>query len=201
MSSTTPAVVLLVQSDPDNREMYCESLRHDGFHPIATSTAGEALTIAPTADVIVTGIQLPGRMDGVEFISRLKRDQRTKGIPVIVVTAAAGKSERERTEKAGCDAFLAKPCLPGDLVREVRRLVASAPRRQVRGVTTQTASDKATDCQRLAARPKPWTRYWMESAGTAGALFESRSWRSPRSIQNRFPSTSAERGTRKSHAP
>lgn len=137
MLSTPAAVVLLVQADADNREMYTEFLRYEGFLPVPVSTARDGLTVAPRADVIVTGLRLSGDMDGIEFISRLKRDERTKTIPVIVLTACAWKSDRERAAQAGCDVFRPKPCLPDDLVRDVRRLLASSKLRDVRGVSTK----------------------------------------------------------------
>ena len=124
MPPTPAAVVLLVQAEADSREMYAEFLRYQGLLPVSVPTARDGLTVAPEADVIVTGLLLPGDMDGIEFIARLKRDDRTKGIPVIVLTACAWKSDRERAEQAGCDVFLPKPCLPDDLLRDVRRLLA-----------------------------------------------------------------------------
>jgi two-component system cell cycle response regulator DivK len=53
-------------------------------------------------------IQLPG-MDGLEAISLLKRDDATRAIPVIAVTALAMKGDEERIRAAGCDAYIAKP--------------------------------------------------------------------------------------------
>ena len=87
------------------------------------------------AGVIVAGLLLPGDMDGIEFIGRLKGDEARKRIAVIVLTACAWKSEGERSEQAGCDVFLLKPCLPDDLLREVRRL-----RRAHRSRTSPAAS-------------------------------------------------------------
>jgi two-component system, cell cycle response regulator DivK len=117
-------VILLVQPERDDREMYAECFRHHGWLPVSASTAGEAWRVAPIADVIIAGILLPGQIDGIEFVTQLKADERTTRIPVIVLTACGWQSERERAEHAGCDEFLAKPCLPGDLVRAVRRVLA-----------------------------------------------------------------------------
>jgi CheY-like chemotaxis protein len=103
---------LLVQVDIDNREIYAAFLRNHGFLPIPVKTASDALTVAPHVDVIVTEALLPGQIDGIEFISRLKPCERTKTIPVIVLTACAWREEHERAENAGCDTFLTKPCLP-----------------------------------------------------------------------------------------
>jgi two-component system cell cycle response regulator DivK len=127
---------MLVQVDVDNRGGYAAFLRRHGILPIPVSTASVALRVAPHADVIVTETLLPGRMDGFEFIVRLKRDERTKTIPVIVLTVCAWHAERERAEQAGCDAFLENPCRPDALLREVRRVLASSPLRDVRGTAT-----------------------------------------------------------------
>jgi two-component system cell cycle response regulator DivK len=117
-------VVLLVQPECDDRDMYAEFFRHHGWRALPVSAAHDALRIAPSADVIITSILLPGHMDGVEFIAQLKADDRTKGIPVVVLTTCAWNAERERAENAGCAAFLVKPCLPADLVGAVRRVLA-----------------------------------------------------------------------------
>jgi two-component system, cell cycle response regulator DivK len=117
-------VVLLVQPERDDREMYAECFRHQGWLPVSVSTAGEAWRVAPIADVIIAGILLPGQIDGIELVTQLKADERTKRIPVIVLTTCAWQTERERAEHAGCDEFLAKPCLPDELVRAVRRVLA-----------------------------------------------------------------------------
>jgi two-component system, cell cycle response regulator DivK len=136
MPPTSATVVLLVQADADSREMYAEFLRYNGFVTVLVSTAQVGLTVAPKADVIVTGLVLPGDMGGIEFIARLKREEHTKRIPVIVLTACAWNSDRERATKAGCDVFLAKPCFPDDLLRDVRRLHTASKRREISRVGT-----------------------------------------------------------------
>src|SRR5689334_24990406 len=69
-----PALILLVQPERDDREMYAEFLGSEGFLPISVSSAADALTIAPRVDVVVTALLLPGPMDGVELVARLKGD-------------------------------------------------------------------------------------------------------------------------------
>jgi two-component system, cell cycle response regulator DivK len=133
-------VVLLVQAERDDREMYAEFSRHQGWLPIPVSTARDALTVAPTADVIIAGILLPGHMDGIELIVQLKADERTKSIPVIVLTTCAWTTERDRAESAGCDMFLAKPCFPNDLERAVRRVLAQRHAPKPQPASVQTAS-------------------------------------------------------------
>jgi two-component system cell cycle response regulator DivK len=116
--------VLLVQPERDDRDMYAEFLRDAGLTLMVVSHAAPALRLARDADVIVTGLLLPGHMDGFEFMARLKRDDRTTNIPIIVLTSSAWQTERARAEHAGCDVFLSKPCLPDALLHEIRRLLA-----------------------------------------------------------------------------
>ena len=127
-------VVLLVQPNRDDREMYAEFLRHSGFTPVVVSSATAALSFASDADVIVTGLLLEGGMDGVELITRLRGgDRAKKKVTIIVLTSCAWTSERERARAAGCDVFLTKPCLPDVLVHEIRRRLpssAGSPRRR-----------------------------------------------------------------------
>jgi two-component system, cell cycle response regulator DivK len=115
--------VLLVQPHDDTRQMYAEFLLHHGFSVFERTSAADALKVAPLADVIVTGILLNGGVDGVELVARLRNDDRTKRTPIIVLTACATAEYRSRAEQAGCDVFLPKPCLPEELLREVRRVL------------------------------------------------------------------------------
>ena len=103
--------------------MYAEFLHYSGLAPVAVSNATDALTFAPEADVIVTGINLDGHVDGVELVSRLRGADSTMHKPIIVLTTCAWPQEQERAEHAGCDLFLSKPCLPDALLREVRLLL------------------------------------------------------------------------------
>jgi CheY-like chemotaxis protein len=66
-------------------------------------------------------------MDGWEATRRLKADQRTALIPVVALTGHALAGISEGAKKAGCDAFVTKPCLPEDLVREIRKILDGPP--------------------------------------------------------------------------
>jgi two-component system cell cycle response regulator DivK len=150
-TNSRPHIVLL-QPERDDRDMYAEYLQSRRIVAVPVATAEDALTLAAAADLIVTGILLPGAIDGIEFISRLRADPRTADVPIIVLTSCAWQTERERAERVGCDAFLPKPCLPKDLVRQVRRLIRARRLRRVAGAAVKC------DLAKEAGRKTPGTK-------------------------------------------
>ncbi len=123
-------MVMLVGSVQDDSEMYAAYLRGSAFSVIEVDHTAEALACATAVDVVVTDIRVRGLSDGLDLVRRLRRGNATKGIPIIVLTACAFESDRQSAEHAGCDGFLAKPCLPDALLAEIRRVLARRlPRR------------------------------------------------------------------------
>ena len=116
-------VVLLVQPERDDRDMYEEYLSRKGLRPICVQEALIAQRLAGGVDVIVTDLLLPGPFDGCALIEWLKRDACTRRKPVLVLTVCAWAQDEARAHSAGCDRFLSKPCLPHVLLREIRRLL------------------------------------------------------------------------------
>ena len=116
--------VLLVDDYPDAREMYSEYLQYSGFDVIEAGNGIEALqqAIEREPDIILMDLSLPV-MDGWEATRRLKADRRTAGIPVVALTGHALAGISEGARRAGCDAFVTKPCLPEDLVKEIRKVL------------------------------------------------------------------------------
>lgn len=119
--------VLVVDDYPDAREMYGEYLEYCGFEVVQASNGMEALQAALDAspDIILMDLSLPV-MDGWEATRRLKADKRTASIPVVALTGHALAGISEGAKKAGCDAFVTKPCLPEDLVKEIQRVLDNA---------------------------------------------------------------------------
>jgi two-component system, cell cycle response regulator DivK len=117
---TRRALVLLVDDFEDNREMFADYLVFAGFEVAQAGTGTEALekAFALLPDIILMDLSLPG-LDGWEATRRLKQDERTRAIPVIAVTGHALRGHSEGAMQAGCDAFIAKPCMPEDLVRKM----------------------------------------------------------------------------------
>jgi two-component system, cell cycle response regulator DivK len=118
-------LVLVVEDYPDAREMYSEYLRFSGFRVAEARNGEEALEKAFTLlpDVVLMDLALP-LMDGWEATRRLKGDPRTAQILVVALTGHALAGHAEGARRAGCDAFVTKPCLPDELVDEIRRLLA-----------------------------------------------------------------------------
>ena len=116
--------VLLVDDYPDAREMYREYLKFSGYDVVEASNGMEALqrAIETSPDIILMDLSLPV-MDGWEATRRLKADARTAGIPVVALTGHALSGIFEGAAQAGCDAFVTKPCLPEDLVAEIRTVL------------------------------------------------------------------------------
>ena len=116
--------VLLVDDYPDAREMYTEYLEFSGFEVVEAGNGMEALqrAVETSPDIILMDLSLPV-MDGWEATRRLKADKRTASIPVVALTGHALAGISEGAKRAGCDAFITKPCLPEDLVKEIRKVL------------------------------------------------------------------------------
>jgi CheY-like chemotaxis protein len=127
MSTEQGPLILVVDDYEDAREMYAEYLRFCGFRVAEARNGNEALEQAFTLkpDLILMDLSLPG-MDGWEATRQLKADDRTRNIPVVALTGHALAGASEGAKRAGCDSFVTKPCLPDDLVVEVRRMLGLA---------------------------------------------------------------------------
>ncbi|HZN94845.1 MAG TPA: response regulator [Myxococcales bacterium] len=123
-SARSGALVLVVDDYEDAREMYAEYLTYSGFRVAEARTGVEALEKAYELlpDLILMDLSLPV-MDGWEATRRLKADARTRSIPVVALTGHALAGHSEGAKKAGCDAFVTKPCLPDALVMEVKKVL------------------------------------------------------------------------------
>ena len=121
-------LVLVVDDFQDNREMYAEFLAYQGFRVIQAANGVEALdqAFSNRPDIIIMDLSLPV-MDGWEATRRLKADRRTNDIPVVALTGHAMQGHSKGAIEAGCDSFVAKPCLPDQLVAEIRKML-STPR-------------------------------------------------------------------------
>jgi CheY-like chemotaxis protein len=118
--------VLVVDDHDETREMYAWSMRADGWFVEAVANGEEAILAAGSfkPHVIVMDLSMPV-LDGFEATRRLKRDERTRHIPVVVCTGLERHRAWVAARSAGCNAFVAKPCSPDDLRALVEHLVAT----------------------------------------------------------------------------
>jgi len=117
-------LVLVVEDYADAREMYAEFLRFTGFRVAEARNGEEALARAAelVPDVVLMDLALP-LMDGWEATRRLRSDPRTANVIIVALTGHALAGHAEGARRAGCDAFVTKPCLPDDLVEVIRGLL------------------------------------------------------------------------------
>ena len=118
--------ILYVEHDDDNLYMLKTRLERCGdFEVLAAedSEQGSKLAVSEHPDVILIDLEMPV-MDRWEPVRTLKKDPRTRNIPIIGMSAYAETSEREKAIATGCDEFDAKPIEFESLVATIRRVLA-----------------------------------------------------------------------------
>jgi CheY-like chemotaxis protein len=120
-------LVLLVEDDSKAREGYAEFLEGGGFRVAQCGSAEDACTrsLELVPDIVVTDIALPGR-DGFALAADLRVQARTRGIPVVAMTAYWASDVHDRAEAVGITTILMKPCQPDHLLAELRRVLQRA---------------------------------------------------------------------------
>ena len=121
------AKVLIVEDNSANMTLAVFLLQSAGHTVLSATDAEAGLTLArdEQPNLILMDIQLPG-MDGLAATVLLKRDDATRAIPVIALTALAMKGDEERIRAAGCDGYIAKPLRYQDLLATVTAQLARA---------------------------------------------------------------------------
>jgi len=102
--------ILLVEDNEMNRDMLCRRLERKGYEVITAENGAQALKLAEQErpDLILMDLSLP-EIDGYEATRRLKQSATTGAIPIIILTAHALKSDRNKAFASGCDDFDIKP--------------------------------------------------------------------------------------------
>jgi CheY-like chemotaxis protein len=126
--------VLLVDGDQDTLDMYAESLRLSGMLGATASEPDQALALAREhrPDVMVSDIRLQRCFDGLELMERFHRDAALSSVPLLALTGFVRPTHKELAERAGCVAWLVKPCAPDVLIAEIH-LAVGAMRARVSG--------------------------------------------------------------------
>ena len=120
--------ILIIEDHEDNRQIMNDTLSAAGFEMIeaVTGDAGVAMAEAERPDLILMDIQLPG-IDGYEATRQIKAKPALRHIPIVVVTSYALSGDEVKAKAAGCDAYLAKPFRPRELLATVREFLPAVP--------------------------------------------------------------------------
>jgi two-component system cell cycle response regulator DivK len=113
--------ILVVEDHEDNRQILRDLLGSAGYEMIEAGNgeAGIAAAAAEHPDLILMDIQLP-ILDGYEATRQIKAQPDLRAIPIIVVTSYALSGDEEKARTAGCDAYVAKPYSPRQLLARIR---------------------------------------------------------------------------------
>lgn len=117
--------ILVVEDHEDNRKILKDLLTCHGFGVIEAKNGleGVQLTRSHQPDLILMDIQLPG-FDGYEATRQIKADKTVKNIPLIVVTSYALSGDSQKAFEAGCDAYIAKPYSPRDMLAKIQEFLS-----------------------------------------------------------------------------
>jgi two-component system, cell cycle response regulator DivK len=124
--------VLVVEDNALNLKLFCDLLRAHNYEAEGLRDAREAVAKATAfaPDIVILDIQMP-HMSGLELIEAMRRDMILRRIPIMAVTAYAGKDDEARIREAGADAYVAKPISLMKFVETVASLGAIADQRSL----------------------------------------------------------------------
>ena len=118
------ATLLVVEDEFAIREMLSFALEDAGFQLKQASTAEQAQAIlaSETPDLMLIDWMLPGA-SGIELARRLKRGEKTKDVPIIMLTARGEEDDKIRGLEAGADDYIVKPFSPRELIARIKAVL------------------------------------------------------------------------------
>jgi DNA-binding response OmpR family regulator len=119
-----PNKILIVDDEPFNLDLLEQELQDQGYIIERAGDGAEALEKVPSflPDVILLDYMMPN-MNGLEVLGRLRKDEKHKGIPVILLTAKATQEDKIRGLDAGADDYVVKPFDAFELMARVRAMI------------------------------------------------------------------------------
>jgi two-component system, cell cycle response regulator DivK len=116
--------ILVVEDTEDNRQILRDLLGMAGYDMIEAHDGAEGVSQATQhkPDLILMDIQMPV-MDGYEATRRIKANPELTAIPIIAVTSYALSGDEQKARAAGCDAYIAKPYSPRQMLAKVREIL------------------------------------------------------------------------------
>jgi DNA-binding response OmpR family regulator len=118
-------LVLIADDDADILALVAFRLERSGYTVLQARDGEEALSLARSAspDLAVLDVMMP-KLDGFELTRRLRADEATSGIPIILLTAKAQDGDVERGFDVGADDYIRKPFSPQELRARVHAILA-----------------------------------------------------------------------------
>jgi two-component system phosphate regulon response regulator PhoB len=116
--------ILIVEDEPSIAELIAVNLSHAGFLPVRAFQTEQASQLMKEVlpDLVVLDWMLPGK-SGVQFAKELRANERTKDIPIILLTARSEEMDKIAGLEAGADDYVTKPFSPKELVARVRAVL------------------------------------------------------------------------------
>jgi DNA-binding response OmpR family regulator len=116
--------VLIVEDEPDIRELVVHHLKREGYLVSAASSGEEALRQVQAAppDLVLLDLMMPA-MDGLEVCRRLRQDPATVSLPIVMLTAKGDEVDRVLGLEIGADDYIVKPFSPKELLARVRAVL------------------------------------------------------------------------------
>lgn len=113
--------VLIVEDDPEIRDLLAHYLRKEGFSPLLAADGESGLHAARSGkpDLVLLDILLPG-MDGLEVLRKIRSDEATARVPVIMLTAKGDETDRVVGLELGADDYIPKPFSPREVVARIK---------------------------------------------------------------------------------
>ncbi len=169
------ARVLVVDDVPANLRLLEARLRAEYFEVALAASGPEALALSSAwaPDVVLLDVMMPG-MDGYEVCRRLKAQDSTAHIPVVMVTALTEQSERVRGLEAGADDFISKPVDTALLFARLRALLRMKQVLDAWRVRAETARDLGFESSGAPAEDFAGARLLMAGGGAEEAAMVKR---------------------------
>jgi CheY-like chemotaxis protein len=124
------ARILVVDDDPSIVKLLTLNLEIEGYEVVSAANGREALEAVAEhdPDLVVCDVMMPV-MNGLEVVSRLKRDDETKDLPVVMLSAKAQELDVAHGKATGADEYVTKPFDPEDLLTVVAKLLKSSTKK------------------------------------------------------------------------
>jgi two-component system phosphate regulon response regulator PhoB len=118
------ATILVVEDEPAIQELIAYNLKQAGHQPLRADNAEQASNLVANAlpDLVLLDWMLPG-LSGIEFARRLRADKRTRGIPIIMLTARSDEQDKLQGLETGADDYITKPFSPRELNARIKAVL------------------------------------------------------------------------------